>query len=76
MAAMESPRYPGEVCNDCGARFGRRQPWMATWSTGVCGVCGREASTTQPRDFGHLKPGWERAAPAAAQERRDGRVLP
>lgn len=65
--------YPGEVCMECGTRHGRHPPEMATWSLGVCGVCGRAEPTTQPRDFGHLRPSWRdatrEAGSAAARAR-------
>ena len=31
---------------------------MACWHVGTCGICGIEASVTEPRDFGHLQTGW------------------
>ena len=52
---------PAWICADCGARHGRRQPVVATWHNGTCGVCGREAAVTEPRDYGHLVPGWRDA---------------
>lgn len=50
--------YPAWVCSSCGAKYGRRRCGIATWHGGTCGICGIEASVTEPRDFGHLKPGW------------------
>ncbi len=43
------------VCLDCGKKYGRRLPDMATWHKGKCNICGKEKNVTQPRDFGHLK---------------------
>ena len=50
--------YPVWVCAKCGKKYGNRIPIMATWHTGVCGVCLEAASVTEPRDYGHLKPEW------------------
>jgi len=52
--------YPPWICADCGAKHGRRECGFATWHDGdKCGICGKEAATTEPRDYGHLKDGWE-----------------
>jgi len=51
--------YPQWVCGDCGIRYGRREPGVATWHMGKCDVCGKEKSVTEPRDFNHLKEGWQ-----------------
>ena len=51
--------YPTWVCSDCGEKHGRRTHKEATWHVNTCDLCGREAYVTEPRDFGHLKPGWE-----------------
>lgn len=53
--------YPDWVCDDCGTKWGRRVPNMCTMHIGTCGVCGRAAAVTEPRDYGHLRPGWERS---------------
>ena len=57
--------YPAWVCAECGRKHNpkkeMRSPW-ATWHPGVCGVCGKQASVTEPRDYnypnfpGHEKP--------------------
>lgn len=52
--------YPVEICADCGDKYGNRECGMATWSMGTCDICGRKAPTTEPRDFGHLKDGWQK----------------
>lgn len=49
------PAYPAWVCSPCGTRHGRRPPRSATWHSGTCGICGKAAPVTEPRDFGHLK---------------------
>ena len=50
--------YPAWVCYACGTKYGTRIPVMDTWHTGRCGVCGVMAVVTEPRDYGHLQPGW------------------
>ena len=54
--------YPSWVCSECGRRFGNRpaQGMIATWHPGICGICNEEKSVTEPRDFGHLREGWEK----------------
>jgi hypothetical protein len=52
--------YPSWICLKCGIRYGRREPGAATWHIGKCDVCGKEKSVTEPRDFNHLKDGWEK----------------
>jgi hypothetical protein len=51
------PEYPNWVCMECGLKHGRRAPGVATWHEGECDACGRKASVTEPRDFGHF-PRW------------------
>lgn len=51
--------YPSVICLDCGITYGRRPVDHATWYPGTCGVCANETFVTEPRDFGHLKPGWK-----------------
>jgi hypothetical protein len=53
--------YPTWVCAMCGLKYGRgvQEKHVCTWHTGECGVCGDVCSVTEPRDFGHLMPGWE-----------------
>ncbi len=50
--------YPSWVCFDCGKKHGRRIAKEATWHPGECDVCGKEATVTEPRDFGHLNNSW------------------
>jgi len=52
--------YPECVCADCGKAYGNRECGISTWHNGTCGVCGKEAAVTEPRDFGHLNAGWEK----------------
>lgn len=57
---MKAPKpYPAWACRECGNAYGRGMPedHVATWHTGVCGVCGQEKTVTEPRDFGHF-PAW------------------
>jgi rRNA maturation protein Nop10 len=52
--------YPAWVCFPCGRKYGRGMPagHLCTVHTDICDICGEETSVTEPRDFGHLKPGW------------------
>lgn len=52
-------KYPAWVCEPCGSKYGHRTPTEATYHAGRCDVCGNSATVTEPRDYGHLKPGWE-----------------
>ena len=65
--------YPAWVCSPCAAKYTTRCAGAATWHTGTCGICGIEASVTEPRDFGHLKTDWsaryEQEASNAGNER-------
>jgi hypothetical protein len=49
--------YPSWICRPCGKKHGRgMSAWhVSTWHMDTCGVCGKTASVTEPRDFGHLK---------------------
>lgn len=52
---MTKPKpYPALVCLSCGTRYGRRQPILATWHYGKCGICNKWKAVAEPRDFGHL----------------------
>ena len=56
--------YPDWICGECGRLHGKRpegNPHGATYHIGVCGVCGTGGvDVTEPRDFGHLKEGWDK----------------
>ena len=52
--------YPQWICHDCGTKYGRKPCGVATWHIGVCGVCGKTTAVTEPRDFNHLKEGWDK----------------
>jgi rubrerythrin len=49
--------YPAWICRPCGEAHGRGMPagHASTWHMDTCGVCGRRAEVTEPRDFRHLK---------------------
>lgn len=53
--------YPSEVCFDCGEKHGRgmSKDHICTTYPGTCGVCGKETTVTEPRDFGHLNEPWK-----------------
>jgi len=55
--------YPAWICADCGERWGRRpagNPHGATWHMGTCDICDEAKAVTEPRDYGHLREGWEK----------------
>ncbi len=45
--------YPAWVCTDCGTKYGKSMSTASTYHTGICGACGKEASVTEPRDYGY-----------------------
>jgi predicted ATP-dependent serine protease len=47
-------RFIAWVCMECGTKYGRAKPWIATWHYGKCDVCGVYDGVTEPRDFGGL----------------------
>lgn len=51
--------YPEAICSDCGKKYGRKIPDLATFYPATCGVCKQEKICTEPRDYGHLKNGWQ-----------------
>jgi len=51
--------YPTWICHNCGIKYGKRACGVATWHMDICDVCGKETEVTEPRDFGHLKDGWQ-----------------
>ncbi len=53
--------YPSMICTECGILHGYRIPSLATYYPGTCGVCGQNKICTEPRDYGHLKPSWEKS---------------
>jgi len=60
MGTSKKP-YTEWVCCECGTKYGRRVDvdHISTYHVGTCGVCGSERAVTEPRDFGHLRDGWE-----------------
>lgn len=57
----ETTEYPAWVCDGCGEKWGRRIPTACTMHMGHCGICQNFLTVTEPRDYGHLRPGWESA---------------
>jgi len=57
---MKHKTYPAWICSNCGDKWGRRECGVATWHPDTCGICGVETMVTEPRDYGHLKDGWEK----------------
>ena len=62
--AIFGRRYPTWICASCGCLHGNRpspHPIGATWHFGECDVCGDcGVEVTEPRDFGHLREGWDK----------------
>lgn len=51
---------PEWVCAPCGDKYGRfPEGRLSTWHGGTCGVCGKKAPVTEPRDFGYLRVDWK-----------------
>jgi hypothetical protein len=60
---MKPKQYPDWICNQCGRLHGKRPEGnsVATYHIGRCGVCGTGGiEVTEPRDFGHLREGWDK----------------
>jgi hypothetical protein len=56
---LAEQKYPEWICKPCGDKYGNRPVGLATWHVDTCDVCGEVTEVTEPRDFGHLKQGWE-----------------
>jgi hypothetical protein len=56
------PTYPIWICHPCGMRHGNKKCGVATWHENACDICGVTAAVTEPRDYGHLKDTWIKAA--------------
>lgn len=56
------PIYPIWICHPCGMRHGNKKCGVATWHENTCDICGATTAVTEPRDFGHLKDTWIKAA--------------
>jgi len=54
-----SKPYPAAICRACGEQYGDRRPKMITVYAGICGICGARKHVTEPRDYGHLRDGWQ-----------------
>ena len=54
-----SKPYPETICRQCGHIYGHRQPTMITIYLGTCNICGFNGYVTEPRDYGHLRNGWQ-----------------
>lgn len=53
-------QYPTWICWHCGDKYGNRPCGVATWHPDTCDICGLEdVAVTEPRDFGHLRDGWQ-----------------
>jgi len=49
---------------------GNKKCGVATWHKNTCDICGDEASVTEPRDYGHLKDTWIKAAVKGGSEKQ------
>lgn len=61
--AINWSKYPDWICNVCGKAYGKRpegNPYGATYHIDECDICGEVCEVTEPRDFGHLKKGWDK----------------
>lgn len=57
---MSDDKYPSWVCTPCGIKYGKGGGnGISTFHNGTCGICGSDAAVTEPRDFGHLRDGWQ-----------------
>jgi rRNA maturation protein Nop10 len=56
---MTTEEYPMWVCSPCGQKYGKKECGVATWHLDECGICGEREAVAEPRDFGHLKDGWQ-----------------
>ena len=68
--SMRSQHQPDWICHECGVQWGRwyedgeylgPNPYCATYHMGECGVCRREKSVTEPRDYGLVRRGWNKS---------------
>lgn len=65
--------YPAWICSDCGKKYGRNVTSMSTIHEGdICGWCGEEKLTTEPRDYGYPDLPAQ-AHPAAKTKKHTGR---
>lgn len=55
---MKTKHYPSYICADCGEKhcngLSKLITYASTFHEGVCDMCGKISSLTQPRDYGHL----------------------
>jgi hypothetical protein len=58
--------YPEWVCNPCGRTYGNSPVALCTWHQDICGICGKLTAVCEPRDFRHLKDGWQTESPQAS----------
>jgi len=60
---FKKKKYPEWICKECGNSHGKRpegNPYGATWHIDICGICKNTTECTEPRDFGHLREGWDK----------------
>ena len=69
---MKEDSYPAWVCAECAHAAGKTLRGLATFHPDACGICGKAAIVTEPRDYGHFTPPELRQARTAAQQRQGG----
>jgi len=57
---IQTTPYPQWICSPCGNKWGNKECGIATWHNDECGICKTFSFVTEPRDFGHLKKGWDK----------------
>jgi len=57
---IQTTPYPQWICPPCGNKWGNKECGIATWHNDECGICKTFSFVTEPRDFGHLKKGWDK----------------
>jgi hypothetical protein len=67
--------YPSSICADCGEKHGRRTVGVATWTVTTCDMCGCNVPCTEPRDFGHLRTGWQASCKHPRYQSNGGKCI-
>lgn len=67
--------YPSSICAECGEQHGRRAVGIATWTVMPCDLCGCNVPCTEPRDFGHLREGWEKGCKHPRYQSENGKHI-
>lgn len=46
--------FPNWICESCGNKYGTPTAGCSTFHQGECGICGKRAAVTEPRDYNYL----------------------